>query len=123
MSTNSASAMDLTPHSGTHSRIHFPYLLPSDILSCSIILPSSQTMNVNVPPSPTITWLSTHSVSQFRTMVVSELAQTSNFNPSMGSSFMPSISILNVTRGQYIYTLYNILGAIPSRVGGNSLQP
>ena len=54
-STNSASSMDLTPHSGTHSRRHFPYLLPSDILGRSIEIPSSQAVNVNVPPSPTIT--------------------------------------------------------------------
>ena len=55
MITTSASSMELIPTSSTHSRIPFPYLLPSDILGRYVGLPSSQTMNVNVPPSPTIT--------------------------------------------------------------------
>ena len=64
--------MDLTPISGTYSRINFPHLLPSDILGCYIGLPSSQTMNANyVPPSPTIKQLSTQSVPQVTTMDVS----------------------------------------------------
>ena len=61
MSTTRSPSRELTPHFGTYSRIHFPYILPSDIIGCSIGLPSSQTMTVNFPPSPTITHLSTHS--------------------------------------------------------------
>ena len=61
MRNTSTSSMELNPHSGTYSRIPFPYLLPRYILGHSIRLPSIQTMTVNFPPSPTITGLSTHS--------------------------------------------------------------
>ena len=67
-------------------------------------------------------------------MVVSQTNQTSTFNALMGNSFMPSINIPNVTRHyssyfsspvvgvHYTPTLYNVLGAIPSGVGGR-VQP
>ena len=128
-STTSASSMELIPPSSTHSRIPFRYILPSDILGRYIGLPSSQTMNVNVPPSSTIMRLSTQSYPQVTTMDVSQNSQTSTFNASRGGSFMASINIPNVNGhysssfsshvagGQYTPTLYNILGAIPSFVG------
>ena len=77
--------MDLTPRSGTSTKIDFPYLLPSDILGRSIGLPSSQAMNINVPPSPTVMRFSTHSVLEVSTMEISQPGQTSTFNASMGS--------------------------------------
>ena len=107
--------MGLTSHSFTSTIRPFPYLLPSDILGCSVGIASSQTMNVNVLSSPTIR--------NFRT----QPAQTST--ASMEISFMPSINLPNVTRHhslslslfvvgfQYAPTSYNTLGAMPSAIG------
>ena len=111
--------MELTPLSSTYSRMHFPYLLLSDILGCYIRIYSSQATNVNTPSSPMIAWFSTQDTSQATTTDSSQPIQTSTFFTSSGSSFMPSISFPNVTRhystrALYTNTLYNVSTAIPS---------
>ena len=95
MSVTPAPSMELTPHQGTPTRRPFPYLLPSDILGCSLGLPPSQAVNVNVAPLPMITRLSTHSTPQVSTVVVPQIAQSPPFNASIGSPYMPSISHFN----------------------------
>ena len=96
--TTSSSFMDLTPLSITYTRRPLPYLFPSDILGCSIGISLNLVPNLNNPSSPTIACFSTQSTSQVTTMTISQPVQTSIVGASLGSSFMPSISLENVVR-------------------------
>ena len=76
-STIPVSFMELNSHSDTFSRRPFPYLIPSDILDFSNEISSNQTMNVNTPTSPTISWFSAQNTSQVTNRTTSHPIQTS----------------------------------------------
>ena len=100
VSTNftNISSMELTPWSTIPGR-PFPYLLPSYICGHSLGILSSQIVQTDISPSPTIMRLSTRSTTQLSSMSISQTIQNQPFTASIASLVMPFLNIANMVGG------------------------